>query len=101
MVSSAYAAGLSTTPNGTIQFLSPTVTVTYAATQKIVILSTVSLGTLTAGGANGLNIYPCYKLTTATSPRFPTLNMMPWCARTASSRPHSPSSSAPIRPQSA
>jgi len=68
VVSSAYSSGLTTTPTSTLQFLSPTVTVSYATSQKIIIMSTVSLGTTTAGGANGLDIYPCYKLSTATSP---------------------------------
>ncbi len=44
-------------------FIGPTVNVTLAVGQRAHMVSEKALGTTVAGGATGLNIYPCYQNT--------------------------------------
>lgn len=47
---------------GTVtEFIGPTVTVTVGASQRVQITASKALGSFAAGGANGLNLYVCYK----------------------------------------
>ncbi|HQU83470.1 MAG TPA: collagen-like protein [Pyrinomonadaceae bacterium] len=54
--------GLSTIST-TNTFIGPTVNVTVAAGQKVMMNVTKAMGSTAAGGATGLNIYPCYQNT--------------------------------------
>lgn len=48
--------------NAANTFIGPTVNVTLAAGQRAHMVVEKSLGSSVAGGASGLNIYPCYQL---------------------------------------
>jgi hypothetical protein len=56
-----FKAGLGVIPNGTLQFLAPTVQVALAPGQAAQITSNQALGTLNASGAGRLNLYICYR----------------------------------------
>lgn len=62
----AYTAGLGATPSTTVAFLSPILSVSIGTGQKVLITATQALGS--TGGASGLNIYPCHRLSGASSP---------------------------------
>ncbi|KAA0214626.1 MAG: hypothetical protein DYG94_08260 [Leptolyngbya sp. PLA3] len=57
-----YTSGGSNTPSPTNQFLSPTLTVTITAGQKITVIADRAFGSTIAGGANGLNLYVGYRV---------------------------------------
>lgn len=62
-----YSSGMGTSPTGTTQFLSSTVTVTItSSSQKVLITATKAFGSSSAGGAASLDIYPAYNIGTNT-----------------------------------
>lgn len=56
------SGGNANVPSGTLQFLSPTITVAVVAGQQIVVNVDRAFGTTVAGGASGLNIYIGYRV---------------------------------------
>lgn len=67
VVGSYMANGLGNSPTATLDFIGPTVMITVAAGQKVIVTSNKALGSTLAGGATGLNLYMCYKSTAAGS----------------------------------
>ncbi len=63
-----YNSSITNAPTAVNAFLSTTVSVTYAAGQKLHVTSNVSLGSNAVGGAGNLNIYVCYQSTVVGSP---------------------------------
>jgi hypothetical protein len=69
IVLTGYNSGGMVTPSSTTAFLSPVVTVSItSSSQKLILMVSGALGSIAAGGATGLNIYPGYMLTSGTSP---------------------------------
>ncbi|MCL4222761.1 MAG: hypothetical protein KJZ65_15485 [Phycisphaerales bacterium] len=56
-----FTSGPSNTPSAINQFLSPTLTVTISAGQKIVVIANRAFGTTSAGGAGNLDLYIGYR----------------------------------------
>jgi hypothetical protein len=56
-------AGFGLNPTAVIGFMGPTVNVTLAAGQRAHMVAERAFGSTAAGGANNLNIYPCYQNT--------------------------------------
>lgn len=55
-------SGSTTNPAATNQFLSPTMTVTITAGQKIMVTANCAFGSISAGGAGGLDLYVGYRV---------------------------------------
>jgi hypothetical protein len=60
--SATFNSGSGATPSATTQFLSPTVTVTITAGQKIHVTANRAFGTTAAGGADNLDLYVGYRV---------------------------------------
>lgn len=57
-----FTSGMGSTPSATNQFLSPTLTVTISAGQKIVVIANRAFGTVSAAGAGNLDLYVGYRV---------------------------------------
>lgn len=68
LTASASGANPNDLTANTIGFVGPTVSVTITAGQKIHLVATKAMGSTIAGGATGLDIFPGYQLSTATTP---------------------------------
>jgi hypothetical protein len=61
-ITNAFTSGSFTVLTTTTEFIGPTVTVAVAANQKVFINAQQALGSNVAGGANGLDLFVCYKV---------------------------------------